>query len=133
LNSDYQGVGEIYVEVDGVRSNSLFILEADRDNDGLSAEEEAAAGSDPNRPDSDFDGVSDIDEIRNRTNPSNADTDGDGKSVLVQLLLDLMMSMATRYQTSPSVRQVINSPENVTKPLDGCEFIQVQQAFVLTN
>jgi len=41
----------------------------DPDNDGLSNEEEAEAGTDPNNPDTDGDGVTDGDEVDDDTNP----------------------------------------------------------------
>lgn len=51
----------------------------DRDRDGLTNEEEAAAGTSETEFDTDYDGVSDIDEIRSwKTDPKKFDTDGDG-------------------------------------------------------
>jgi len=51
----------------------------DSDNDGLSNDDEAKYGTDPNNVDTDGDGVTDRDEINTfRTDPLNADTDGDG-------------------------------------------------------
>ena len=53
----------------------------DSDGDGLSDEEEARLGTDPERPDTDGDGLSDNEEVRTYgTDPLNADTDGDGIS-----------------------------------------------------
>lgn len=50
----------------------------DADNDGLTAEQEASIGTDPNNADSDGDGLSDRLEAETyRTNPLNADSDGD--------------------------------------------------------
>lgn len=51
----------------------------DRDRDGLSNEEEDAAGTSQTEFDTDRDGLADIDEIRVwKTDPKNTDTDGDG-------------------------------------------------------
>jgi len=51
---------------------------ADTDGDGLTDEEEAALGTDPNSPDTDQDGLNDSEEVRIwNTNPLLADTDGD--------------------------------------------------------
>ncbi|MDR1948781.1 MAG: carboxypeptidase regulatory-like domain-containing protein [Spirochaetaceae bacterium] len=62
----------------------------DRDNDGLSDEDEAKWGTDPNNSDTDGDGLSDGDEVKNGTDPlhpdpigtdpNDWDTDGDGIS-----------------------------------------------------
>ena len=50
----------------------------DSDGDGLSNDQEAARGTDPNRPDSDADGLSDGDEVLiYATDPTNRDSDGD--------------------------------------------------------
>lgn len=52
---------------------------ADSDGDGITDEEEAKLGTDPNSADSDGDGLSDYDEINtHKTNPNNPDSDGDG-------------------------------------------------------
>ncbi len=45
---------------------------ADHDNDGLTDEEEARYGTDPNTPDTDGDGYSDGDEVKNGFNPNGA-------------------------------------------------------------
>ncbi|OGH93842.1 MAG: hypothetical protein A2538_03160 [Candidatus Magasanikbacteria bacterium RIFOXYD2_FULL_41_14] len=51
----------------------------DADQDGLSNEEEAKLGTDPNTGDSDHDGILDYDEINlYKSDPLKADTDGDG-------------------------------------------------------
>jgi hypothetical protein len=50
---------------------------SDPDNDGLTNDEEAALGTDPNNPDTDGDGMNDRRE-RDYTDPLNPDTDGDG-------------------------------------------------------
>lgn len=50
----------------------------DDDGDGLTNNEEAQIGTDPQNPDTDADGINDGDEVRVwRTNPLNPDTDGD--------------------------------------------------------
>lgn len=54
-------------------------IPSDRDRDGLSNDEEAAAGTSETEFDTDRDGLSDIDEMRVwKTDPKNPDTDGDG-------------------------------------------------------
>lgn len=50
----------------------------DTDGDGVSDEEEAVLGTDPNVQDSDGDGVLDGGEVNAGTDPLNPDTDGDG-------------------------------------------------------
>lgn len=52
--------------------------ELDDDGDGLTNDEEAAAGTDPSNPDSDGDGIPDGIEVHTGTNPLSPDTDGDG-------------------------------------------------------
>ena len=52
----------------------------DSDGDGLTDDEEAAIGTDPQSADTDGDGLSDAEEIGRGTNPLNEDTDGDGYS-----------------------------------------------------
>jgi outer membrane protein OmpA-like peptidoglycan-associated protein/opacity protein-like surface antigen len=51
----------------------------DPDKDGLTNDEEAKLGTDPNNPDTDGDGLNDGDEVRKyKTDPLKKDTDGDG-------------------------------------------------------
>jgi hypothetical protein len=54
----------------------------DPDGDGLTTDEEAEIGSDPNNPDTDGDGLIDGEEVFLGTNPTIPDTDGDGFSDL---------------------------------------------------
>lgn len=51
---------------------------SDTDGDGLSAQQERNAGSDPSKADTDGDGLTDGDEVARGTDPNNKDTDGDG-------------------------------------------------------
>ncbi|MEN8680355.1 MAG: DUF642 domain-containing protein [Akkermansiaceae bacterium] len=61
--------------IDGV-SISAFAL-PDADEDGLTDEDEAVLGTDPNDPDSDDDGIEDGEEVNtHNTDPLNPDTDG---------------------------------------------------------
>ena len=54
------------------------VVAGDSDGDGLSNDQEAARGTDPNRADSDADGLSDGDEVLiYATDPTNRDSDGD--------------------------------------------------------
>ncbi len=54
---------------------------ADSDHDGLSDEQEATLGTDPNNADSDSDGLPDAKEVNtHQTDPNAADSDGDGLS-----------------------------------------------------
>ena len=55
-------------------------ISSDSDGDGLTDEEEANIGTNPNLADSDGDGLIDSDEIDRGTNPLDPDTDGDGFS-----------------------------------------------------
>jgi hypothetical protein len=55
---------------------------ADTDGDGLTNDEEAEIGSDPNDPDTDGDGLIDGEEVFLGTDPIDPDTDGDGTSDL---------------------------------------------------
>ena len=50
----------------------------DRDGDGLSDDDEARLGTDPDNPDSDGDGINDGVEALGDTDPNNPDSDGDG-------------------------------------------------------
>ena len=52
--------------------------EVDTDGDGLTDEEEAGLGTDPNDADSDDDGLADGNEVTLGTDPTSSDTDGDG-------------------------------------------------------
>lgn len=52
----------------------------DSDGDGLTNDQECAAGTDSFNPDSDGDGASDGDEVKAGANPNNVDSDGDGIS-----------------------------------------------------
>lgn len=52
--------------------------DADTDGDGLSNDEEAALGTDPELADTDGDGIADGDEVDLGTDPTSDDTDGDG-------------------------------------------------------
>ncbi|WP_405270020.1 gliding motility-associated C-terminal domain-containing protein [Cellulophaga sp. Ld12] len=58
--------------------NGSPLGDSDCDNDGLTTDQEVAAGTDPDNPDSDNDGLSDGEEIALGTDPNNPDSDGDG-------------------------------------------------------
>lgn len=64
-----------------VQLRSIRITQTeDPDCDGLTVDQEIAAGIDPRNPDTDNDGISDGDEINlHNTDPLRADTDGDGQ------------------------------------------------------
>ena len=69
---------EVYLEVDGVPTNTLMLY-IDDDNDGLSNELEAELGTSPEMVDTDLDGLSDGVEVNEYgTDPLSQDTDGDG-------------------------------------------------------
>lgn len=79
----------IIPEIPGVNVPATSTLEAsstpvikipvDSDSDGLTDDEEIAAGSNQNLIDTDNDGLSDYEEVKiYKTNPAKADTDGDG-------------------------------------------------------
>ena len=55
---------------------------ADTDGDGLTNDQEAEIGSDPNDPDTDDDGLIDGEEVFLGTDPTNPDTDDDGTTDL---------------------------------------------------
>ena len=61
----------------GLKSSLLQYVQ-DSDGDGLTDDEEADIGTDPNDPDTDDDGLNDGDEVDLGTDPLNPDTDGDG-------------------------------------------------------
>ena len=56
------------------------VLPDDADRDGLSDDEEADLGTDPEDPDTDGDGVTDGGEVDQGTNPLNVDSDHDGRT-----------------------------------------------------
>lgn len=67
------------VPVEPVGEPDDLNLPVDSDNDGLTDEEEAALGTNPESADTDSDGLTDLEEVRNYgTDPTNPDTDGDG-------------------------------------------------------
>lgn len=56
----------------------ILVIAVDSDNDGLSNDDEADLGTDPNVADTDGDGLRDGAEVVSGGNPLRADTDGDG-------------------------------------------------------
>lgn len=59
----------------------------DKDQDGLSAEQEAELGTSDLETDSDGDGLSDFEEVNNtKTDPTKLDTDDDGFADYVEIL-----------------------------------------------
>ena len=72
-DSDGDGVSDEQEAADGTDPNK-----ADSDDDGLTDGEEKKLGTNPNEADSDGDGVNDGDEVTDGTDPLKADTDGDG-------------------------------------------------------
>ena len=54
------------------------VSDVDSDEDGLTDDEEAELGTDPNDADSDDDGLADGNEVTLGTDPTSSDTDGDG-------------------------------------------------------
>ena len=61
-----------------------FVINDDRDHDGLTDAEEIAFGTSPMNLDTDGDGLRDLEERQAGTNPLTIDTDGDGFSDLVE-------------------------------------------------
>jgi len=81
--------GQVFVDVDGVQTNSLA-LTIDDDQDGLSNEQEQVLGTDPAVADSDGDGLNDGDEVNiHGTDPLLVDTDSDGINDLVEVQASL--------------------------------------------
>lgn len=77
----------------------------DTDGDGLSAQQERDAGTDPNKADTDGDGLTDGDEVARGTDPTKADTDGDGiddKTELMQKTLPPPPTPAPAPAPAPS-------------------------------
>ncbi len=77
----YQNCARINFSSNGENSSvtGLAFAAADADGDGLSDDEEATLGTDPQDPDSDDDGLSDGAEVNtHQTNPLDADTDDGG-------------------------------------------------------
>ena len=71
--------GNSFWAIDNIRVTGNAGTPSDPDGDGLSNDEEAALGTDPDNPDTDADGLSDGDEVHTSgTNPLLPDTDGDG-------------------------------------------------------
>jgi hypothetical protein len=80
---------EIYLDVDGVSTNTLMLY-IDDDNDGLSNEQEAELGTSPEMMDTDLDGLSDGAEVNEHgTDPLSQDTDGDGILDATEISYDL--------------------------------------------
>jgi serine/threonine protein kinase len=76
-------------------SAATAVAQGDSDRDGLSNEQEAVIGTDPNNPDTDADGLGDGDEVLvHSTDPRNRDTDND-------ILLD--GDEVNRFRTNPRV------------------------------
>lgn len=77
--------GELYAIVDGVQTNTINFY-VDDDQDGLSNEQEAELGTDPNKADSDDDGLLDGEEVNQyNTDPFKADSDDDGISDSIEI------------------------------------------------
>jgi hypothetical protein len=78
VKPEIPSAAEINNPVVGPAQPEAVIL-IDSDNDGLTDEEEAILGTDPNSPDTDNDGLTDREETKvYNTDPMNHDTDGDG-------------------------------------------------------
>ena len=73
IDSDSDGLSDEEEAVLGTDPN-----DADTDDDGLNDGEEAIGESDPLQADADEDGLNDGEEVTANTDPNNADTDGDG-------------------------------------------------------
>ncbi|HAV61308.1 MAG TPA: hypothetical protein DCY13_02970, partial [Verrucomicrobiales bacterium] len=59
-------------------AQTMLVISTDADGDGLSDDDEAELGTDPNVADTDGDGLADGEEMVSGGNPLRADTDGDG-------------------------------------------------------
>ncbi len=59
-------------------AQTMLVISVDSDDDGLSDDDEADLGTDPNLADTDGDGLEDGEEMVSGGNPLRADTDGDG-------------------------------------------------------
>lgn len=72
-------VSEAQVQVTSTPATPEVVANtSDSDGDGLTSEQEASLGTDPNNPDTDADGLTDREEAETyKTNPILADTDGD--------------------------------------------------------
>jgi glucose/arabinose dehydrogenase len=78
--------GELYVvDVSGAIYRIVPDGGSDVDGDGLTFDQETAAGTDPNDADSDNDGVDDGTEVSQALNPLDPDTDGDGATDGVEI------------------------------------------------
>ncbi len=86
----------------------------DDDQDGLTADDEASAGTDPNDADSDDDGLSDGEELAMGTDPIRCDTDGDGLSDGLEAGVTLALDDT---QTLLGCFQADRDPDSTTDPL----------------
>lgn len=110
------------VKGDGTESFlSDMVQNNDRDHDGLSDEEEAGFGSDPDNPDSDGDGLSDGEEYLFSTDLLLTDTDGDGFNdyTEVQVGSDPLDSNSTPQSLTITECQVtMDADKNCTAAFD---------------
>ncbi|MCX6016406.1 MAG: hypothetical protein NT020_12605, partial [Chloroflexales bacterium] len=84
------------------RDASTTASNPDTDGDGLSDQEEALIGTDPNIADTDSDGLNDFAEVQLGTNPQKADTDSDGINDYVEVATFTQFVVGgIKYYTNP--------------------------------
>ncbi|MEC7988185.1 MAG: hypothetical protein VX278_23665 [Myxococcota bacterium] len=101
--------------------------DADTDDDGLSDGEEAEGESDPLQADADDDGLNDSEEAAANTDPNNADTDGDGAEDGIELEQATDPTDANSFPIKPEEGDWLLSNTNVL--LDGCNLESLLSTF----
>lgn len=106
----------------------------DRDMDGLSDDDEAIYGTDPDNPDTDGDGISDGDEVAMGTDPTLWDTDGDGIPDGDEIFLGTDPTMADRACADTAAEaMVVRLPVDIIIAIDSSGSMSGEIAAVERN
>ena len=122
LDSDSDGLTDDQEAELGTDPNN-----ADTDGDGLSDGEEAGGASDPLQADTDGDGLSDGEEAAANTDPNSADTDGDGADDGLEIDLETDPTDASSFPIKPEDGEWMLTNTNVL--MDGCNLESLLNTF----